>query len=299
MASLSTVDDLDFLVKDDQQIAELLSKNAQLLSRFGSVQSRPNKASKRKRSKLPRWMKRGDTKATISRWHVANDPYNTRGKVLELVEEPVITPKIMQESSLWFDVPMTPKEAQILVTGPNGLYAEHLMFERTDSALELEEYATLTAVGIGKRRRKYVLLENEKKTGYHFPGGTVRPGESPQRALAREFPEECGVSCQIVQLITEFLVGEDALHTFSAYEVKVGDEYFRIPKYNHEEPIVNILLVSEPELEAACNNPSGILMVNGKPGKGILPNHRRAFLEYLKQKRTKSSRRNKLARKEG
>lgn len=280
------IDDLNYLL-DEKEKEELKVREENFRRKFFGPAGNQNENKRpARRRKLPRWMKVVDQKATRIVSQLVPG-----GNTAVFEEERIITPEIFAETCKDFGFIVKPEKAEAVVNGPDGLFTQHLMFERTRSALELEEYSTQTAVGIGsvlikqgrKNVRKFVLLENEKKSGYHFPGGTVRPGELPERTLAREYPEECGLVVTVIQKITSFLVDELGNHTFIAYEVKITGGKLLIPDYNPEEPIIDIIFLTEEELKKVCEE-NGTIIVNEKPGKGILPSHRRAFLEYLQVK---------------
>jgi 8-oxo-dGTP pyrophosphatase MutT (NUDIX family) len=58
------------------------------------------------------------------------------------------------------------------------------------------------AVGIVRCRDKWLLglskAEDDRSGKWCFPGGGIKPGETPEKAAAREAREETGVKCKAV-----------------------------------------------------------------------------------------------------
>ncbi|HEY4510276.1 MAG TPA: NUDIX domain-containing protein [Candidatus Paceibacterota bacterium] len=169
------------------------------------------------------------------------------------------------------------------------MYTEHFIFSQGGSLEELEEFATETVVGIGllkiNRVIGYVMVENEKRTGYGFPGGTVRPGEKPPRSLQREIREETsleGIVLDPDNPVSSHEVGENG-YMFTAYAVSFGGEP-QVPKYSKEEPIINIHIIKEDVLRKLCISGKALKLADGQIGKGILLSHRKVFLEYMRIK---------------
>jgi len=189
---------------------------------------------------------------------------------------------VMSElANMWLDDPM-PVDETIRITA--DLKEEHALFANTKNPRELEEFSRQTVVGIGlyKKGRKqgYILVDNEAKSGLGFPGGRVRIGESTEPRLVKEFLEETGLHAVVASdsPVAEFKVGEEE-HIFSAFEIQIAGGKPQVI-YRKDEPIVGILLIDEVTLEALCKT-GGVL----PSGKGILPNHRKAFLQFLRRKR--------------
>jgi len=76
------------------------------------------------------------------------------------------------------------------------LILEQILNEQSDSDFK-------AAVGIVQDRDKW-LLGLARRTGddrtrkWCFPGGHIKRGESPQRAVVREVKEESGIRCRVV-----------------------------------------------------------------------------------------------------
>ncbi len=207
-----------------------------------------------------------------------------------------ITPELVAEMAERFNRALSPDRA---VTVAEVLATEHRYFENSMSPAELEQFSHQTVVGIGEyyyrgKNRGYVLVLNKLKTlgsgvpGLGFPGGRVRLGESPNVRLMKEFLEESGLNCEVVNPdqspVAEHNVGEEE-HRFSAYKVKITGGKPQ-PNPTKDEPITAIIFIDEQTLKLACRDDGRIKVKIGKRELvvGILRSHRLVFLEYLRKK---------------
>ncbi|PJE50360.1 MAG: hypothetical protein COV29_04250 [Candidatus Yanofskybacteria bacterium CG10_big_fil_rev_8_21_14_0_10_36_16] len=165
----------------------------------------------------------------------------------------------------------------------HDLAREHRMFEESGCLKDLEEHSDQTVVAIGLFDEKFILVDDQNKSGLGFPGGSVTPGEMPVKTLIREIGEEVDLSAEVFEsYYVEFPVGEtqEDPHIFSAYWVSFIGNKPNIKKFDKEEPITAIYLVSYDTILRLCQT-NGILIHEGKRTKPILRNHRIAFLQMV------------------
>lgn len=204
-----------------------------------------------------------------------------------------ITPDLMAETAKMFGVTINPGIAGILAT-------EHAYFENAMTATELEQFSNQTVVGIGEYKNKgFVLVLNELKTlgdgvfGLGFPGGRVRLGESPDARLKKEYLEETGLVCEVLnpgqKPVAGHRVGEEEDHLFSAYEIIITGGKPQVHP-TKDEPIIAIVYIDRETLFNLCSQKDNRIKI--RVGRkefvaGVLRSHRVVFLEYLrKQKQT-------------
>ena len=48
--------------------------------------------------------------------------------------------------------------------------------------------------------RKFVMVRSRERRSWEMPGGEIKPGETPEEAILREFEEETGMGLKIVSL---------------------------------------------------------------------------------------------------
>lgn len=206
-----------------------------------------------------------------------------------------ITPELVSEFvQLWGSGEATnPGELAATLAG------EHRVFANAMTPAELEQFSHQTVVGIGEyyhrsKNKGFVLVLNELKKlsdgalGLGFPGGRVRLGESPDARLEKEYLEESGLVCEVVNPdqppVAEHKVGEEE-HRISAYEIRITGGKPQ-PNPTKDEPIIAVVFVDKQTLKLACQNNGRIAVKIGrrKLVVGVLRSHRILFLEYLRGK---------------
>lgn len=207
-----------------------------------------------------------------------------------------ITPELVSEFvQLWGsgEALTNPEEFAAALTG------EHRVFANIMTPAELEQFSHQTVVGIGEyyhrsKNKGFVLVLNELKKlsdgalGLGFPGGRVRLGESPDARLGKEYLEESGLVCEVVNPdqppVAEHKVGEEE-HRISAYEIRITGGKPQ-PNPTKDEPIIAVVFVDKQTLKLACQNDGRIAVKIGrrKLVVGVLRSHRILFLEYLRGK---------------
>lgn len=82
-----------------------------------------------------------------------------------------------------------------------------------------ERTPEIIARGILIESGRVLVCRNLAKGYAYLPGGHVDPGETAERALAREFMEECGLPVTVndISLVTELVTGPDEgnLHEYN------------------------------------------------------------------------------------
>jgi ADP-ribose pyrophosphatase len=140
---------------------------------------------------------------------------------------------------------------------PNGVEGEWECIRHPGGALAVP----VTADG------KFVLVKQYRFTAagrlLEFPAGTVEANESPLETIKREIEEETGYKANKWQDMGKFILApgysDEYIYAFLAQDL----EKLAIPPQQDEDEDIEVVLMSESELEAA--------ILNGEPidGKSI------------------------------
>jgi len=119
----------------------------------------------------------------------------------------------------------------------------------------------LVAIYVG---RALLLVKSSYRAAWNFPGGSVRPGETPEAAAQREVAEEIGLpSCTLVPAGTASGVWDwrrDRVHFFELHLDRLPDL-----RLDHRE-IIGAQLVEPDELPGYALTEAVAAYVGGKLG---------------------------------
>jgi len=104
---------------------------------------------------------------------------------------------------------------------------------------------------------QFVVLRQYRFTAQgrllEFPAGTIEPGETPESTIYREIEEETGYHAKKWQKLGEFFVApgysDEIIYAFLAQDL----EKLEVPPSQDEDEDIEVLLMSEAELEAAIH----------------------------------------------
>lgn len=105
----------------------------------------------------------------------------------------------------------------------------------------------VSAAGLVVNEKKEILLINNPKRGWEYPGGMVEPGESLQEALKREIREETGVEVEIIGFVgicknvQRDIVNIDFICKYTEGELKTSEESIEVEWVTIQEALSRVM----------------------------------------------------------